>query len=109
MTEDRDELLVRKFFEENKVELADDGFSQRVMRRLPDRTRRLSRIWTAVCTLAGILMCVVFNWIDVLVGIFNDFISWLPLHGGQYIVYWAVWLLLLSIIFVGGYKAVADE
>ena len=75
MTEDRDELLVRKFFEENKVELADDGFSQRVMRRLPDRTRRLSRIWAAVCTLAGILMCVVFNWVDVLVGIFNDFIS----------------------------------
>lgn len=58
MDEKRDELLVRKFFEENKIEIPDAGFSRRVMRRLPDRTRRLNRIWTAICVAVGVVMCV---------------------------------------------------
>ena len=53
MDEKRDELLVRKFFEENKIEIPDAGFSRRVMRRLPDRTRRLNRNWTAICVAVG--------------------------------------------------------
>lgn len=109
MTEDRDELLVRKFFEENKAELPDDGFSQRVMRRLPDRARRLNRIWTAVCVVAGVLMCFAFNWINGLVAVLNGWVSELQLHVGHYVIFYAVWLLLLTVIFVGGYKAVADE
>lgn len=48
-----DELLVKGFFEENKIDIADNGFSERVMRRLPSPSVRLNRIWTAVCTLLG--------------------------------------------------------
>ena len=88
MTEDRDELLVRKFFDENNVELPDNGFSNRVMRRLPDRARRLNRIWT---------------------GIFHYALSLMPEHSGRYIAPYLIWLLLLSLICVGGYKAVADD
>ena len=51
--DDRDELLVSKFFDENKIDVADNGFSRRVTRRLPDRERRLNRIWTAVCLALG--------------------------------------------------------
>ena len=57
---DDDELLAR-FFNENRVELADDGFSARVMQQLPSRSVRLSRIWTLVCTLAGVVFLV---WAD---------------------------------------------
>jgi len=48
-----DELLVKGFFEENKIDIADNGFSERVMRCLPSPSVRLNRIWTAVCTLLG--------------------------------------------------------
>lgn len=44
MTDNNDDVLVKKFFSENRIDVPDDGFSRRVMRRLPDRTRRISRL-----------------------------------------------------------------
>lgn len=58
MTDNRDDVLVRRFFEENRMEMPDNGFSRRVMRRLPDRAVRINRIWTAACFAAGILLFV---------------------------------------------------
>ena len=75
MADDRDELLVRKFFEDNAVEVPDDGFTRRVMRRLPDRERRLSRIWAAVCAVAGVLMLLKFNWLGVLVSYIGSLVK----------------------------------
>jgi hypothetical protein len=49
-----DDELVAMFFDENRQELADDGFSHHVMKQLPSRSIRLRRIWTAVCTVVGI-------------------------------------------------------
>ncbi len=55
MTENNDKLLER-FFTENRQEVADNGFSRRVMHRLPDRSNRLARLWTAArFTLAAVL------------------------------------------------------
>ncbi|MBO4486688.1 MAG: DUF5056 domain-containing protein [Prevotella sp.] len=50
-----DDELVAMFFEENRQELSDDGFTQRVMEQLPSRSVRLNRIWTVVCSLLGIV------------------------------------------------------
>ena len=47
-----DEDLIGKFFAEQTFDVPDQGFSSRVMRRLPDSSLRLSRIWTAVCAVA---------------------------------------------------------
>lgn len=58
MTDERDDILLRKFFEENKLKVEDDGFSRRVMRRLPGRGWLFTRLWAAVCTLAGVLLFV---------------------------------------------------
>lgn len=56
MKENDSDKLLRDFFEENKREIADNGFSRRVMRRLPDRSHRLTRIWSAfVMALAAVL------------------------------------------------------
>lgn len=55
MTENEDKLL-ESFFADNRQEVADNGFTRRVMRRLPDRGNRLARVWTTVCfTLAAVL------------------------------------------------------
>ena len=49
-----DDELVAMFFEENRQEIEDNGFSHHVMKQLPSRSIRLRRIWTAVCTVVGI-------------------------------------------------------
>ena len=52
---DNDKIL-RNFFTENKQKIADNGFSHRVMRHLPDRSYRLARLWTAfVMAVAAVL------------------------------------------------------
>jgi hypothetical protein len=61
MMETDDELL-RKFFADNKHEIADNGFSRRVMRRLPARrTRLLWHVWSAFCCTLALLL---FVWLD---------------------------------------------
>ena len=52
---ENDDLLVRSFFADNRIDIADDGFTERVMRRLPSQAVRLNRIWTVICGLAGIV------------------------------------------------------
>lgn len=55
MTENDDKLLAG-FFVENRHEIADNGFTRRVMRHLPDHTRRISQLWVTFCfTLALVL------------------------------------------------------
>ena len=54
MTEIDNDKLLRDFFAENKQEIADNGFSRRVMHHLPGRSNHLARIWSAfVMTVAG--------------------------------------------------------
>ncbi len=55
MTENNDKLL-EEFFAANRHEIADRGFSRRVMRSLPKRHNHLARLWTAGgFTLAAVL------------------------------------------------------
>lgn len=53
---ENDDKLLTSFFAGHRQEIADNGFSRRVMRHLPDRSRRLSQIWVTFCfTLALVL------------------------------------------------------
>ena len=55
MTEN-DDKLIEQFLATGRRDIADNGFTRRVMRRLPDRSNRLAQIWTALCfTLAAVL------------------------------------------------------
>lgn len=56
---DDDSRLLGAFFAENTIEVADDGFTERVMQRLPERSSRLNRIWTWICVVAGVMFLVV--------------------------------------------------
>ena len=48
MTEIDNDKLLRDFFAENKQEIADNGFSRRVMHHLPGRSNHLVRIWGTI-------------------------------------------------------------
>lgn len=56
MTETDNDKLLRDFFQDNRQEIEDNGFSRRVMRNLPDRSNRAARIWSAlVLAVAAVL------------------------------------------------------
>ena len=54
---DNDKLL-HDFFAENKQEIADNGFSQRVMHHLPSQSNWLTRIRTALIVIIGTILLV---------------------------------------------------
>jgi hypothetical protein len=84
MTEDND-LLLRQFFSEaSQQEIADDGFSERVMERLTQLesealhrqklmarrecwARRVERLWTIFCIVVFAVLFVVFHGWELLV------------------------------------------
>ena len=66
MTEDKhllsgeDEQMLQAFFADQKLDIADDGFSDKVMEKLPyAENRRLVRCWQIVCVLIGVALLVV--------------------------------------------------
>lgn len=66
-----DEELVGKFFAEQSFDVPDQGFSNRVMRRLPGRTVQLNRIWTAVCAVALVAVFILTKGWVALIGSFQ--------------------------------------
>ena len=49
-----DDELVAMFFDENRQEIEDNGFSHHVMKQLPSQSIWLRRVWTLVCWVVGI-------------------------------------------------------
>ena len=56
---DADEQLLQAFFADHQEEIADDGFSQRVMQHLPAPShRRMERWWQVACIVMGVVFIV---------------------------------------------------
>ena len=63
----QDEQLLQSFFADCRMDIPDDGFSDRVMQALPSsemekevaKRRRLEHLWTAACVAIGIFAAVV--------------------------------------------------
>ena len=61
MTGDDNKLLESFFAEASHQEIPEAGFSRRVIRRLPSRAVWLSRLWTSLCLVTGIILIVSFD------------------------------------------------
>lgn len=70
MTES-DHRLVNRFFEKYSQPLEDQGFSEKVMRHLPDRIFWLNRVWSVLCTLVGIAIFILVKGWQSLVEVFQ--------------------------------------
>lgn len=54
-----DEQLLQAFFADHQEEIADDGFSDRVMQHLPAPShRRMERWWQVACIVMGVIFIV---------------------------------------------------
>ena len=70
MTEIDDKLLEQFFQPARAQQVEDRGFTQRVMKRLPDKALRLSSVWTTFCVVVGIALFVaVKGWQPLLMGL----------------------------------------
>ena len=58
---ENDDKLLEQFFADNRQEIADNGFTRRVMHRLPNHSHRLSQIWTAFCFTLALVLFVTLN------------------------------------------------
>ena len=57
--DDKDNVMIESFFKQAAwQQIEDNGFTERVMKRLPDRraerVHRLSRLWTLFCIILGV-------------------------------------------------------
>ena len=65
---DKDNMMIEEFFKQAaRQQIEDNGFTERVMRNLPDRklevVRKLSQLWTLFCmAVAGVLFFVLGGW-----------------------------------------------
>ena len=65
---DKDNMMIEEFFKQAaRQQIEDNGFTERVMRNLPDRklevVRKLSQLWTLFCmAVAGVLFFMLGGW-----------------------------------------------
>lgn len=78
MTEDNDLLLRRFFAEAARQEIEDNGFTQRVMQRLPKRVNWFTRLWTASCILVALVLFTLFHGWELLAVQLEVFLRTLP-------------------------------
>ena len=61
MREDNDLLLQQFFSNAAQQQIEDNGFTERVMQRLPSRINWFSRLWTMFCIVVFAVLFVVFH------------------------------------------------
>lgn len=64
-----DDKLIKQFFTEQKQEIADNGFSRRVIRHLPNRELRLSNLLVTLCGIAAVILFFALNGLETIVEI----------------------------------------
>ena len=114
MTEDND-LLLKQFFQEaSQQQIADNGFTERVMQRLPQHTslaaRRtlLTRLWTASCIVVFAVLFVVFHGWELLTIQFEVMLQTLSVQTFSVNLLMAV-AVLFGLLFVGVGEVISSE
>lgn len=69
---ENDDKLLRQIFADNRLELADNGFSRRVMRSLPRRTNRLYQVWNVLCFSLAAVLFVALDGVELIIGTLRE-------------------------------------
>lgn len=73
---DKDNIMIEEFFKQAAMQqIEDNGFTEKVMQRLPDiqvdKVRRLSRLWTLFCVVVAAGLFFMFGGMEILRGLFT--------------------------------------
>ena len=114
MNEDND-LLIKQFFQQAaQQQIADNGFTERVMQRLPQHTslaaRRtlLTRLWTASCIVVFAVLFVVFHGWELLTIQFEVMLQTLSVQTFS-VNLLMVATVLFGLLFVGVGEVISSE
>lgn len=67
-----DDQLIKQFMQTNKREIANNGFSRRVMNQLPISAELCSDILTIVCVISCCILFYVYDGISIILHSFHD-------------------------------------
>ncbi|WP_321478385.1 DUF5056 domain-containing protein [uncultured Bacteroides sp.] len=78
---EKDDMLLNQFFNTQKKEIEDNGFSRRVMRKLPNRTKYLSKLWVSFCTALALILFFTMNGLQLMTNALREIFTSLIQHG----------------------------
>ncbi len=108
MMEDNERLLQQFFSEASRQQIDDNGFSQRVVNRLPSRINWFVRLWTGFCITLFVVLFIVFRGWELLAVHFEVMLRSMaaqPLSDSLMMVFSVVFGLL----FVGVGEVISSE
>ena len=108
MIEDNDSLLQQFFSEAASQQIADNGFTERVMQRLPSRMNWFVRIWNTVCIVLFAVLFVVFRGWDLLVVQLEVMLRTMSTHSFS-INLLMVFTIVFGLLFVGVGEVIYKE
>jgi hypothetical protein len=107
--DEQNEKLLRQFFSESaEQKIEDNGFTEKVMDRLPVRVKRYTRIWTIFCVLFAAVLFTVFHGWELLLVQFEVFIRTSiaePPHANPLMVVFTLFCLMM----IGIYELLSYE
>ena len=102
MTEIDDKML-KQFFNDNKNEVEDNGFSERVMSHLP--AQRLAKLWTLISFLLAITLFVILDGFQIIAGILRNVFVSLVQNGAENVDPKSLLIALIVLVVIGIRKA----
>jgi hypothetical protein len=104
METNNDDLLLKQFFDEQRHDIPDNGFSRRVMRRLPSRHHPVLSALNTLCIVLCVFLFIFLGGIQYLIEMLRDMFVYFLQHGPVYVDWRTLFVLIgLGAIF-GLYK-----
>ena len=104
MTEIDDKML-KQFFNDNKNEVEDNGFSERVMSHLPGKAQRLAKLSTLISFLLAITLFVILEGFQIIAGILRNVFVSLVQNGAENVDPKSLLIALIVLVVIGIRKA----
>lgn len=107
--DEQNEKMLQQFFSEAAGQpIADNGFTERVMSRLPIRVKWFERIWTALCVLLAVLLFTLFHGWELLAVQLEVFLRTMMVEPPQVSPLMVV-LGIMSLTLIGAYEMLSRE
>lgn len=105
---ENDDKLLKQFFAENKHEVEDNGFSHRVMQRLPRSGSRFAQIWTFCGFSLALMLFVAMDGLKLLMGTLREVIDGLIVSGQASQIDLKSLFLMVAVLTFIVYKKIAS-
>ncbi|NDV82432.1 DUF5056 domain-containing protein [Bacteroides sp. 51] len=108
MTE-MDDKLLKQFFSEHKQEIADNGFSRRVIKNLPDRSLKISRIWTTCCCAVALILFFALDGLQAIGSVLRETFTSMVEYGAANLDIRSLMIAGTVLLFLGVRKIIATD